>query len=78
MSRAGTTLPVEATTTASASRRRRRPVVIVVVLVLVGALIAAAVVAEAVIRDRATEQVAEEVRTALSLPADHPVDVEIA
>lgn len=78
MSRAGTTLPAGATTTASAPRRRRRPVVIVVVLVLVGALIAAAVVAEAVIRDRATEQVAEEVRTALSLPAEHPVDVEIA
>jgi len=49
-----------------------------VLLLIVTVLVVAAVIADGVARDRATSQVAQEIRTALDLPAGHPVEVEIA
>lgn len=78
---AGTTptTPTTEPAPAPAPRRRRRGLITVIVLVVVLVLLAiAAVLAESVARQQATARVAEEVRTALELPADQEVDVRIA
>ncbi|QHC67112.1 LmeA family phospholipid-binding protein [Rathayibacter sp. VKM Ac-2759] len=57
-------------------RRRRRVLVVAVVIVVL--LVVAAVVGEALARRAVADQAASGIREALSLPADHPVDVEVA
>lgn len=81
MSDSASTAPSTSTTepAAPAPRRRRRGLITVVVLVIVLVLLViAAVLAESVARQQATARVAEEVRTALDLPADQEVEVRIA
>jgi hypothetical protein len=59
------------------SRSRRGAVVIVVVIVLV-LLAVAAVIADSLVRRGVADTAATSVRDALELPADHPVDVDVA
>ena len=59
-------------------RRRRRPLLaLAVILVLLGLLAVAAVAVDSAVRTAAEERVGAEIRTALALPADAPLDVEI-
>ncbi|WP_168915493.1 LmeA family phospholipid-binding protein [Microcella flavibacter] len=67
-----------ATTPAPPRRRRRGLVAVIVLVVVVVLLVIAAVVAESVARQQTTARVADEVRTALALPADQELDVRIA
>ncbi|WAB80936.1 DUF2993 domain-containing protein [Microcella daejeonensis] len=72
--------PTSAPMPTSAPPRRRRPglVVVIVLGVVVALVVVAAIIAESVVRQQADARVADEVRSALSLPAEQPVDVRIA
>lgn len=73
------TEPAEAVTEPTPARPRRRGLVAVLVVVgIVVVLGVAAVFAENVARAQAQALIAGEVRSALQLEADHPVDVAIA
>ncbi|MWV59428.1 LmeA family phospholipid-binding protein [Rathayibacter sp. VKM Ac-2754] len=61
---------------AGAPRRGRRALIVTAIVVVL--LVVAAVVGDAVARRAVADQAATSIREALSLPADHPVDVEVA
>ncbi|QHC59343.1 DUF2993 domain-containing protein [Rathayibacter sp. VKM Ac-2760] len=65
-------------TAAEAPRRHRGRRIAIVVVVLVVLLAAAAVVGDVLARRAVADTAASSIREALSLPADHPVDVEVA
>lgn len=71
--------PAEAVTEPTPARPRRRGLVAALVVVgIVVVLGVAAIIAETVARAQAQALIAGEVRSALQLEADHPVDVAIA
>lgn len=62
----------------SPRRRRRGLIAVVVVAVVLVLLVVAAVVGDALARRAVADTAAASIRDALSLPADHPVEVDVA
>lgn len=65
-------------TTAASSRPRRRGRALIVAIVVLVLLVVAAVVADSAARREIVDRAATSIREALSLPAEHPVEVDVA
>lgn len=65
------------TISAEAPRRRRTGRLLIVAVIVVVLLVVAAVVGDSLARRAVADTAATNIREALSLPADHPVDIEV-